>query len=478
MKKRRKDYGGCSVEPSEGRLRLRLRVRDADGRERHAARAIGSDTPGNRIAAHRLAETVRALLRAGRTLAELDPILETLTGPPEASEQGGVATPPLPAIVTVRAYYKTWIARIVEQAGVRPALLRDYRRHGGSFLDTSVGDVDSPSLFGDLPLTALRPKDIHDLVRKLLARPRMPQPGRQPVAGPISVKYVRNIVNGTLRAMIRSAMIDDLVTRDLFVGLTWPTWHQPEADPFTVAEVRRILDYLRTKAYGFAPLPGSLGIRRLPHPAFHAYAHTLFWTGLRPSEASGLQWQDVDLARRLLHVRRSYHSHAYGEPKTKSARRTVELLPETVRILRALQPLHVAPDMPVFTSTTGAPIEPKAFSEHWYDCLRALGLRVRGLYCTKDTYVSLALQTVRDPWWVEKQTGVALATLKAHYAKWMPDDERTELHRLASVDPSLLGDDSEMCPRLSVPGMEGERAKLRENPMRGGGLEPPRVLPH
>ena len=43
------------------------------------------------------------------------------------------------------------------------------------------------------------------------------------------------------------------------------------------------------------------------------------------------------------------------------AKRTVELLPETVRVLRALQPLHLTPEMPVFTTTTGAPIEPKPF---------------------------------------------------------------------------------------------------------------------
>src|SRR5262249_59774314 len=53
-----------------------------------------------------------------------------------------------------------------------------------------------------------------------------------------------------------------------------------------------------------------------------------------------------------------------------------------------------------------------------------------GAWCTKDTYVSLALQTVRDPRWVEKQTGVALATLRTHYKKWMPDPARDELRRL------------------------------------------------
>ena len=110
-------------------------------------------------------------------------------------------------------------------------------------------------------------------------------------------------------------------------------------------------------------------------------------------------------------------------------------------------------------------------SPHWYDCLRALGLRVRGLYCTKDTYVSTALQAVRDPRWVEKQTGVALSTLKTHYEKWMPDPARDELHqvgrafgagdvgRVRDVDPKIADVD----PSVKIP---------LKNPMRGGGLEP------
>jgi integrase len=160
------------------------------------------------------------------------------------------------------------------------------------------------------------------------------------------------------------------------------------------------------------------------------YAHTLFTTGLRPCEASGLQWQDIDLVRGLLYVRRSYHLRGYGAPKTRSARRTVELLPESVRVLKDLQPLHVTPDGPVFTGTTGGPIEPKSFSVHWYDALRALSLRSRGLYTTKDTFVSIALR-VRGPLWVEQQTGVAYATLRKHYAKWMPQHgDRAELERL------------------------------------------------
>jgi integrase len=395
---------------------------------------------------------VRGCLQHGRTLDELDAVLKALV--PVAAAAATHELPPA-EVFTISGYYATWIA--VQVPKVRKALARDYHRHFERYI---------LPILGDLPISDLRPKDVRALQSKLLARKHV-HTGK-----PLSVKTVKNIIIiGSLRAMIREAMADELVTRDVFVGLTWPERDLPEPDPFSMDEVRRILGWFATKRFRFAAVAGSMGIRRLPHPAFHGYVHILFMAGLRPSEASGLQWQDVDLQRGLIYVRRSYHLYGYNPPKTRSARRTVELLPETVRVLRALQPLHVAPDTLVFTTTGGKPIEPKTFSEHWYKCLRALGLRARGLYCTKDTYVSTALQAVRDPRWVEKQTGVAPSTLKTHYEKWMPDATRDELHQLArafgagdvgrvqDVDPKIADVD----PSVKIP--------LR-NPMRGGGLEP------
>ena len=64
-------------------------------------------------------------------------------------------------------------------------------------------------------------------------------------------------------------------------------------------------------------------------------------------------------------MRRSRHLWTYGEPKTASARRTVQLFPETVRLLRALVPLRVGPMMPVFAHTRGGPIEPNSLLPHW-----------------------------------------------------------------------------------------------------------------
>jgi transcriptional regulator with XRE-family HTH domain len=78
-------------------------------------------------------------------------------------------------------------------------------------------------------------------------------------------------------------------------------------------------------------------------------------------------------------------------------------------------------------------------------------------------------QAVPSVEWVEKQTGVAYATLKKHYAKWMPDGRRSELRRLAaafdagSADALMWTLKSRMWTLVTK--------KARKIRMRGGGLE-------
>lgn len=75
------------------------------------------------------------------------------------------------------------------------------------------------------------------------------------------------------------------------------------------------------------------------------------------------------------------------------------------------------------------------------------------------------LRTVHDPWWVETQTGVALETLKQHYAKWMPTRERSELRSLAAAFEAREDAKSgEWPPGVSDSGGDGaEVSETREN---------------
>jgi len=418
-------YESCSIEARRGRLRLRWWWRAEDGRRSHRAHPTGLEaTQENRQKLEPLREVVGRLVRAGKNPKDALKLYEIGSTPTDSVDRGA---PPLGP--TVRSYYPEWFAS--QAPLVRPALARDYRRHFEGYV--------LPSPFSDIPLVALTPKDARGIQAELLSRRNVR------TGAPLSVKTVKNVISGSLRALWRQAKADELVTRDIFDSLTWPEWQPPDPDPWTAEEMRRIFGWFRPHRLGLPAAPRSKGFRRLPHPPFYAYVHTLFMGGgLRPSEASGLRWKDVNLAQGVLYVRRSYHLRTYGPPKIRGAHRTVELLPETVRVLRDIQPLHVTPEMPVFTSTTGGPIEPKSFSEHWYRCLRALGLRVRGLYTTKDTFVSLTLP-VKGAVWVEAQTGVAYATLKRHYAKWVPRRDVAEQRRLErafeSSDTAISGHD-------------------------------------
>ena len=76
-------------------------------------------------------------------------------------------------------------------------------------------------------------------------------------------------------------------------------------DPFTAEEIPLLLDRTHT------------------HYGYENYVLTLllFHTGLRASEAAGLQWPDVDFRGRFITVRRQYKDGKVIRTKTKKIRK-------------------------------------------------------------------------------------------------------------------------------------------------------------
>ncbi len=56
--------------------------------------------------------------------------------------------------------------------------------------------------------------------------------------------------------------------------------------------------------------------------------------GLRQGELLGLKWDDVDLERGTLQVRRTLSGGAFAAPKTTKSRRTVRLKESALEVLR------------------------------------------------------------------------------------------------------------------------------------------------
>lgn len=421
--KRRGKYKRCSVEEHRARLRFRFEW----GGKRYGVSTQLRNTPDNRAEAEKLAILVGAAIRAGRNpLDLLKPSEHKLVNTPSETR------------TTLNEYYRMWITNKVPPME-RKGQTRDYRRHLEGYVLPRLGSI---------PLARLTPRDLVGLQAELLARPLSPHALRRlPVNDrckgtprTLSVKFVRNIMLGSLRALLRDAAGIDEIPIDpskLLRGLRWPRGIVLGAEPFEAEQRNRILAWFKTKRFGLhAGRPGAATRKRL-HPPYHAYLHVLFWTGARPSEIAGLHWNDVDLDRGTARILRSRHLGEERATKTRAAARTIELMPETIGILRAIQPLNVTPNLSVFTTLQGNPIEPKAFSTHWYHCLRALGLPVRGLYATKDSFVSLAMSRGVDPIWLQEQTGVRFETLKLHYGKWMRSEGANQLEKLGNFAPNF-----------------------------------------
>ena len=71
----------------------------------------------------------------------------------------------------------------------------------------------------------------------------------------------------------------------------------------------------------------------------------------------------------------------------------------------------------------------------WRQQVTPFGIRMRDLYATKDTYVSTALTRGVNLAWLSEQTGVADATLRRHYGRFIHADA-ADAFELSKIDPT------------------------------------------
>lgn len=137
-------------------------------------------------------------------------------------------------------------------------------------------------------------------------------------------------------------------------------------------------------------------IDRLTAAAGPWYAPLLFvaaTTGLRQAELFGLQWDAVDLDARTLEVRRQFYRGRLTEHlKTESARRTVELCPEAVLMLRGVRGRTGRLNPYVFTSERGGPLDASNVGRRWHKWITAAKLpEATVFHHLRHTYASILI---------------------------------------------------------------------------------------
>ena len=138
-------------------------------------------------------------------------------------------------------------------------------------------------------------------------------------------------------------------------------------------------------------------VRALARAAGSAEDAAIFLTaafaGLRLGELRALRWRDVDFAKCLIHVRRSYVMGEEGTPKSGRVRAT-PLIDDVARSLDELsrRDAFTREDDFVFPSPFGTPFDDSALRRRFYASLKRAGLRHVRFHDLRHSFGTLAVQ--------------------------------------------------------------------------------------
>ena len=170
---------------------------------------------------------------------------------------------------------------------------------------------------GSIPLQKLQPEDLDTLYARLLREGR-----RNGAGGGLAPKTVR-IIHGIIRKALADALRKGTVTRNVADLADPPKVRLGGSREMTVWSADELREFL-----------ASIEDSEWYVPIFLAAN-----TGMRRGEVLGLTWRNVDLDAARLVVSQQILSVEYAasvaDVKTTNSRRTIDLDPRTVAVLRA-----------------------------------------------------------------------------------------------------------------------------------------------
>jgi integrase len=291
----------------------------------------------------------------GRTRAE---VVEKLRSVQRTVTEG---LPVIDERTTLAKFLQTWLDEVVKPA-------RGYATWQGYEVNVRRHIVP---VIGNRTLAKLSPADVQTLINIK----------REEGLAPRTVQYV----HATLRAALGVALRWGLVSRNVATLVEPVSVTRAPVAPFEPEEVNAILE---------AAAEDRLG-------TFYTVALAV---GLRPSEALGLRWTDVDLSDGLLRVQRVLERRGkewtFKEPKSRTSRRTIPLPRVCVEQLTAHRHRQlferrgadgwVENDL-VFCTPVGAPLDRTEVSRHFSKLQEQAGVAHHRLYDCRHTAASFLL---------------------------------------------------------------------------------------
>jgi integrase len=233
---------------------------------------------------------------------------------------------PVARPTTFAAFADEWITTYAGRTGrgFRETTREGYR---------AMVDNHAKPFFGKMQLAQIQPRDVKAFAAALTAK------GLSPAS--VS-RYMAPV-----KAMLATAFEDGVIRVN------------PATNVRTAMPRERSEDE-RAKAMSDSQLALLLD---LVDPDWRPFMEFMALTGMRIGEAIAVRWQDVDLASRVVRVRRACYLGVMDEPKSKYGKRSIPLTPRLAAILERLreQSRGAAADATVFTTEDGTMVDPANF---------------------------------------------------------------------------------------------------------------------
>ena len=270
---------------------------------------------------------------------------------------------------TVGEWMEVWFQDYAK-IKVRPSSHQTYQGYIQNHIRPNIGDI---------PLEKLTSLDLQKFYKKLLTQGRVDRVEAKGQPKGLSAKTVRNI-HQILSSALKLAQEQRLILSNPAEGCALPRMEHQEMKTLTTVQLASFFREARDSG------------------VFELYYLELA-TGLRRGELLGLKWEDIDLERGDLRVRRQV-SRINGEVveaplKTKNAYRTLPLAEDTVSVLKE-QRKKVGNSPWVFPSPNGGPISPDSVLHMLHRVLKRAGLPKVRFHDLRHTFATLALQNGVD----------------------------------------------------------------------------------
>ena len=318
-----------------------------------------------RYTAGRDPETGKAIYKnvLGRSQAEVKEKLKQAIGEAQALDITKAGK------YTVGDWMEVWFQDYAK-IKVRPSSHQTYQGYIHNHIRPNIGDI---------PLEKLASLDLQKFYKKLLTQGRVDRVEAKGQPKGLSAKTVRNI-HQILSSALKLAQEQRLILTNPAEGCALPRVEHQEMKTLTTVQLASFFREARESG------------------VFELYYLELA-TGLRRGELLGLKWEDIDLERGDLRVRRQV-SRINGEVveaplKTKNAYRTLPLAEDTVIVLKE-QRRKVGNSPWVFPSPNGGPISPDSVLHMLHRVLKRAGLPKVRFHDLRHTFATLALQNGVD----------------------------------------------------------------------------------